>query len=80
MIKRLYILEYDMYSGIDGKYGNKKPERILLTYQYKERQNFIDVYLRVKNDDIHYENIRTYCVDYEYFEMTDKMNKVILAV
>ena len=64
-MKRVYILEYDLYNQF-GKYDEKnKVQRNVEYFTFSERQNFIKKYQRVINDEYYYDNIECYGYDYE---------------
>ncbi|MFW6007931.1 MAG: hypothetical protein ACOCP8_01590 [archaeon] len=77
MIKRLYIIEYDHYVSMAGKYGISDPKKEKIIYSYDERQEFLKKYIKLTNDDMFFDNIRTYYCDYGENEITNKMNDLI---
>jgi len=81
-MKRLYILEYDFYPSYSGKYGNTSSESRQEIFQFSERQQFIERYKKLVEDNYYsnFDNIKTYYVDYGSFEITDKMNDIIRAI
>jgi hypothetical protein len=84
MKKRLYIIEYDVYHGCGGKYeaevSGKKPEIRREVYPYDERMSFIERYEKVSKEDYHYANVKAYAVDYDQFEITDKMRDIVESI
>lgn len=77
-MKRLYILEYDFHST--GRYGDTFPEFRQEIFQFSERQDFIERYQKLIEDDFYFDNIKTYCIDYTDSEITDKMKDIMEAV
>ncbi len=79
MQKRVYILEYDFFHK--SKYSNDdQPEHKIRYFNFDERQYFIAEYNRIKINDMYYDNIKTYCINYDNFEITDKMEEIINSI
>jgi hypothetical protein len=78
MKKRVYILEYDFF--IKSKYSDDQPEQRIRYFTFEERQYFIAEYNRIKNNDLYTDNIKTYCIDYDKFEITDEMEEIINSI
>ncbi len=75
-VKRLYIIEYD----IDNLIIEKEMNHVKLYYTYKNRQDFIEKYLKLKNNNIWYiENLKVYYADFVPIEVKD-MELLINAI
>ena len=75
---RIYAITGTMYIGISGKYDlNPKKENFCYLYKKRERERFIEDYLRFKKDDINYDNIKCY---YAEMKEIEDMEKVINAI
>jgi len=75
--KRIYVIEYDFYIGVGGKYSDPpKCEKNVCYFDKFQRDEFLKKYLSLKNSKtygINIDNIKCYTAILEEIENMDKV-------
>jgi len=76
-IHRVYVIKYNFYSSMSGKYGDVSGEERVEYFDKFERDKFIKRYQELNQEGVHFDNIK--CFYANLHEILD-MSKVIEAI